>query len=234
MIDDSDRYEENLKLAHALVWVVLALLWSISWYLFLSDTRSEMLAKVVGCGDGWGCGIQRNNAAMVLWGGMAFVLVLTLFFIPPAKFIALRIINRIELSAERKKRVDAELHQRQLESDVRERLRETEKSLSATGEQQGRMELLQKLGTVSDLLRIHAREEDNAEIRQIEHDLARVLRDITSRYTLEQLSATIRRDAALTIIAPLIIENLKSGGLERLPEARILNAAWQSSTASII
>ncbi len=116
---------------------------------------------------------------------------------------------------------------------VPEGVYDSEKTLTASSTQQSRTELIQKLGTVSDLLRVHAQEKDDAELRQIEYDVARALRDLMSRYTLEQLSAAFHGDASLKVIVPLVVDALVANGLERLPETQVVTAAWLVSPASI-
>jgi len=223
-------YLERYKKLRGGWWLGLSAAWLGFWLWYL--TRGD--AKVRDCSGMLGdmaCAASDSFTTIGVAVGILFALLATPLLLNPAGYFARHATDK-EIAADTataRKQDAAEAEARA--AAQRERQAELERQAHASKSSIHRSEFLQKLGAVSDLLRLLADEDDKSEIRQLRVGIAQSLRDLTAKHTVDQLAAFIRADRAIGLAVPPVLAALEGADLGTSPEAKILDEVMRRAIA---
>ncbi len=225
-----EPYRDRYKKIRTGWWLGLSAVWLAFWYWQLSS-KPKVARDCEGTINSFGCGLGDDLSTASVFLSMMVALIATPIMLIPARAIARHFIDQ-EIAVDTKKaKEDNERAVAALSLSQRTRHAEAERQVQANRSSIHRSEFLQKLGAVSDLLRLLADEDDKGEIRQLKLGVAQSLRDLTAKHTLDELASFIRGDGAIGLAVPPVLDALEDAGLDTSPEARILDEAMSRAIA---
>lgn len=215
---------ENYKKLRTGWWLGLTAAWLGIWYWQLSrpENPGRDCSGIIG---DVGCAASDGISAIGLVVGLFFALITSPLLLIPARYIAKYVTDQ-EVEAANKNAQEQEAKRiAQVDTDRKQRMKASDRAAEAARGTIHRTEFIQKLGTVGDLLRLLADEDDKAEIRQLKVGVSQSLRDLTAKHTVDDLARFIRSDASIRLALAPILTELKEAGLGLSSEAAILNEA---------
>jgi hypothetical protein len=212
-------------------WLGLSAAWIGGWVWFL--TRSDGKARdCSGMLGDMACATSDGITTISVALGIAFALLTTPLLLIPASFFARQTTDQEVAADAARVRTQEEAEAAARAASQRKRQAQLDQQAQANRSSIHRSEFLQKLGAVSDLLRLLADEDDKTEIRQLKVGVAQSLRDLTAKHTLDGIVALIRGDRAIRLALPPVLDALEDARLDTSPEAKILDEAMAQAIAN--
>lgn len=224
MTEWSDAGKAKYKQVRGRIWLGLAALWLVGWYIRLDQVNRDEAATYAACKSAghWLC---ANFSAANFDVAMAVVVIASPLLFFPAWYLARRYMAVAGARAVRREaEAEAALERRQQEAS-RQRMVENDAAATKAREKNSRSEIIMKLGSVNDLVDVLAAEQDPQRRMQVRLGVAQALRELAAKYDATAFAALIQADEATRVTVGSVIGRLEASSLADLVELELLRRA---------
>ncbi len=226
--------EEDYRRVRSRVWLALSAVWVFIWFIYLkAKYRAEIVALPV-CGEEWtvsdlSCSVTTSASSGLASAnysvGLTVAILSSVFLFFPSRILARWHIRHLgEVAAKQAELADKAL-QIKLETEREARIRKNEAEAEKSYQKIQRTEIIQKMGSISDLMVISSTETRATEQLKIRLGVAQALRDLTQKYDVDSLRKLINSDEVVKHTVTSVTAQLAKSDLHDLPELLIVTKA---------
>ncbi|MEI9851221.1 MAG: hypothetical protein WDN24_10685 [Sphingomonas sp.] len=200
-------------------WIIAAV-WVVFWYFRLNSHGAgecETMVAAAGC-------------QMVAGFGIILALLTAPFAFVVSHYIARSVAERRQRGEDDRDRHAAEQAKAKLDADREEQRRILEAQDADTRRAMDRKVFIQKIGTARDALSAQAHETDPARQALAAQQVSAGLRDLVTRFDLQEMTQLIRTDHSVALLVRALIEDLRNS-MQFPPEALLLERALGPGSA---
>ena len=215
----------------------LVVAWLVGWYWYLDVARAHEIAARKACiaaggATGLGCqaGDWMNMSDLSLSFSMLGVCITAPFLFFPARMIARQIVRARVAQELRQEQAARAAEERQMQHESQQRMVANAAGAAKTQQQINRSEIIQKLGSITDLIELMGVERDDGRRMNIRLSVAQALRELAAKYDIQTLRTLIQSDHAASVIAQSVLNRLEDSPLSNLAEIPLLRSAASDIT----
>lgn len=226
--------EEDYRRVRSRVWLALSGVWVFLWFIYLKTSYSADIVALPDCGEEWtwsdtwcsATGSASKSLASANYSvGLIFAILSSVFLFFPSRTLARWYIRHLgEVAAKQAELADKAL-QLKLETEREARIRKSETDAEKSYQKIQRTEIIQKMGSISDLMVISSIESSATEQLKIRLGVAQALRDLTQKYDVDSLRKLINSDEVVKHTVASVTAQLARSDLHDLPELLIVTNA---------